>query len=77
MVEDVFAGKVGRFAGAAPASLGSLLGGLLQRVATTDRTGLTIGLLVSVALAVDVVLLGAVPNVQLLHTGRPSPIPSE
>jgi uncharacterized BrkB/YihY/UPF0761 family membrane protein len=46
------ANHLGSLADAAPASLGSLLGGQLQRVAMTDRTGLTIGLLVSVPFAV-------------------------
>jgi membrane protein len=46
------AGDLGKLVNGAPASLGSLIAEQLQRVAATDRTGLTIGLVVSVALAI-------------------------
>lgn len=46
------AGDLGNLANAAPASLGLLIRGQLQRVAATDGGQLTIGLIVSVALAV-------------------------
>jgi membrane protein len=46
------AGDLGNLANAAPASLGALIRAQLQRVAATDGTQLTIGLVVSVALAV-------------------------
>ncbi|MDQ1448974.1 MAG: rane protein, partial [Actinomycetota bacterium] len=46
------ASDLGSLANAAPASLGVLVRAQLQRVAATDGTQLTIGLIVSVALAV-------------------------
>jgi membrane protein len=46
------AGDLGNLANAAPASLGLLIRGQLQRVAATDGTQLTIGLIFSVVLAV-------------------------
>jgi membrane protein len=46
------ASDLGNLANAAPASLGSLIRAQLQRVAATDGTQLTVGLVVSVALAV-------------------------
>src|SRR5689334_18926049 len=43
---------LGSLVNRAPASLGALLRGQLQRVAAGDRTGLTVGLAVSIVLAV-------------------------
>jgi membrane protein len=43
---------LGHLADAAPGSLGSLIGEQLQRVAATDTAGLSIGLVVSITLAV-------------------------
>ena len=46
------ASDLAKLVNSGPASLGSLIGGQLQRVAAADRTGLTIGLVVSIVLAV-------------------------
>jgi membrane protein len=46
------AGDLGRLVDVGPASLGSLVGEQLQHIAAADRTGLRIGLVVSLALAV-------------------------
>ncbi len=46
------ASDLGQLADAAPGSLGSLIGEQLQRVAATDTAGLSIGLAVSIVLAV-------------------------
>ena len=46
------ASDLAKLVNSGPASLGSLIGGQLQRVAAADRAGLTIGLAVSVVLAV-------------------------
>jgi membrane protein len=46
------AGDLAELVNSGPDSLGSLIGGQLQRLAAADRTGVTIGLVVSVVLAV-------------------------